>query len=770
MSNSIFRSRGTTLAAACLVALAACDPTDDAIAPRPGTQTGLSIDLQVSGARVATGEKVAVAIGTSYIGKLGGLQGYLEFDPSRLRYVGQDESARSILVVNADKANIGRLRVATMNASGIQGRAATLVFEVLGAGYTYGLGFRVEEAATAKHVALIKDVSVSRIVREVPDLLVPSEVQALTVQQLGKALGAGDIVLNTPGQYVLNLKYGDATLDGTISLSDALDVLGTAVGANEMITGTDSPSRDRVIAANVFPSNTPGLGEPSDALPPGAEIIADGSAADTVAGSLTLSDALTILSEGVGLDQPVAGELIPGRGALASTTQNVSADITASTTWTKDKIWVLTKKIRVTNGATLTIQAGTTIQGSTSPDSSTQSGALFVQRDGWIIADGTAREPIVFTCTSGTKFKGCWGGLVINGNSHFNRDAGSLTPGVTANGITRSTAGCKENPNGEGDSGPFGGCNDADSSGVLRYVRVEYAGRRFNTENELNGIAFQAVGNKTIVDYVQSHASLDDGVEFFGGSVNVKHLYLTANEDDSFDFTEGYNGMVQYVIIQHDPLDSDKGIEADNCNPSACFDATPRSTPQIYNITMYGKPTPSDSVTGSPANNSNAGLHIRRGAHPTVANAIVMNFTQALDIDDNATCSTTDGPLTIKNSIFTQNFRLDAKRDVADGSVGGIGADADGSCGSEDLWLQDAARNNLFPVTTPVRDPANKLLPDWRPTVGQATSGAITPPANGFFDAANAQFMGAVPPAVAGNGNIPWYSGWTRGWQSSTQP
>src|SRR5262245_52357147 len=106
MSNSILWSRGVaTMAAACLVALAACDPTDNAIAPRPGVQTGLSIELQVSGLRVAAGQKLAVAIVTSYAGKLGGLQGYLDFDPSRLRYVGQDESARSILLVNTDKAS-----------------------------------------------------------------------------------------------------------------------------------------------------------------------------------------------------------------------------------------------------------------------------------------------------------------------------------------------------------------------------------------------------------------------------------------------------------------------------------------------------------------------------------------------------------------------------------------------------------------------------------------------------------------------------------------
>jgi hypothetical protein len=257
--------------------------------------------------------------------------------------------------------------------------------------------------------------------------------------------------------------------------------------------------------------------------------------------------------------------------------------------------YVLRGAVFIARGANLVIQPGTRIVGEFAT-----LGTLVIEQGGRIIADGTAAAPIVFTSDQpiGQRARGDWGGLIINGEAPTN-----LPGGV---GL------------GEGDTGQYGGNSPNDNSGVLRYVRVEYAGIEFSPDNELNGIAFQGVGRGTVVDYVQIKFNKDDGVEFFGGTVDARHLILTAIGDDSIDWTFGWTGRIQFAIAQQRGDDADNGIEADNNGNNNAL--TPVSNPTLYNVTLIGDP---DTNEGG---ESDDGGEIREGTAGTFRNFIIMGF------------------------------------------------------------------------------------------------------------------------------------------------
>jgi hypothetical protein len=305
---------------------------------------------------------------------------------------------------------------------------------------------------------------------------------------------------------------------------------------------------------------------------------------------------------------------------------------------------------------------------------------------------------------------------------------------------------------------------------VLSYVRVEYGGFILTGNNELNGLTLGAVGSGTDVDYVQVHAGLDDGIEMFGGTVDLKFLYLTANSDDSYDCSFGYRGRTQFVIIQHDSLDADKGIECDNTETAETYNADPRVRAPLWNFTFVGRQSPT-GTGGVSGNNSNDAIHVRRGTRPQLQNFLVIGARRVLDIDDAATCDTelNGAGLLFKNSLLAGN------------GVGG-NTDSDPTCAPyndvtftgtnlEQLLIDDPANNitTLASFAGLLKAPFDVLLPDFRPIAGSAAATFVggTPPNDGFFDP-TATYAGAVAPANASASNIPWYSGWTRGWQSAT--
>ena len=339
---------------------------------------------------------------------------------------------------------------------------------------------------------------------------------------------------------------------------------------------------------------------------------------------------------GVPIDSPYqkAFESCPeGTSEIAERTCQLSGVYTQDLTLTNDAIYVISGGVFIgekadigdpvpTDGPVLTIEPGTRIIGSGGSNN-----ALYIQRGSKIIADGLPNAPIVMTgatTASEGATSGQWGGLVINGAAPLN----TCTDGV-----------CEAV--GEGDSGAYGGDNPEDDSGILRYVRVQFAGERINDEDELNGIAFQGVGNKTIVDYIQVHRNADDGIEFYGGTVNAKHLVLTDIEDDSVDWTQGWQGKLQYVLvkqIQDETVDTDRGMELDNLEQDN--DAQPRSGGIMANFTLLGKA-------------GELGINPRRGTAGRFSNFLVVDFDRCLDIDSSATFAVADaGELTFENTLF----------------------------------------------------------------------------------------------------------------------
>jgi hypothetical protein len=255
----------------------------------------------------------------------------------------------------------------------------------------------------------------------------------------------------------------------------------------------------------------------------------------------------------------------------------------------------------------LEMAPGAVVFGSSSSD------FLVIEQGCALVADGTAEQPIIFTAAQDVdgvvedNERGLWGGVVINGSAPIN-DCPA--------GIEGGTAACTKE--GEANSGTFGGADPSDNSGILRYVNVRYAGSNVDEQNQLNGIAFQGVGDETVVEYVQVHNNLDDGIEFFGGTVDAKYVVLTGNADDSLDWTDGWSGRVQYLYIEQASNAGDQGIEADNREGDE--DALPRSNPTIANMTVLGNP------------GENA-LRFRRGTGIALSNSYVDGSASCIRVD-----------------------------------------------------------------------------------------------------------------------------------------
>jgi hypothetical protein len=780
-STLLIQRLRTGVLAGALVVAAGCDRTD--LPAANSSAAPLRVGLEVSSLTAAPSSRVALAVTATVAApdRLGGLQGSLRFDPSRLRYVGQDDASPSFTIVNDSRAGQGTLQLLSTDVAGLAPRTVILAFDVVGPEYARSLRYTLDAAATPD-IRPLTSVSVAERAALAADLQLAGEPRRLALAdwdaRLGTKFGVQERPLATPGQYLLDLRYGDANLTGSLNVFDYTYVANVAVGNQELIIGTDNPSRDAVVAANVFPPNNPGLGEPGDGNPPGRE----GNGNRVV----NVFDALAIGNEVVGNLRDIVGELVPGRGPQATLRAIIPAGtITTDRTLFRDSIYQLDGMVRVDGGATLTIQAGTRIEGNTALNPS----ALVIQRNGRVVARGTALQPIIMTCTAATPFKGCWGGFWIAGNAPINasHNATATSPVITGRA---ATGGCFEAVSEGGAGHQYGGCNADDSSGVVQYVIAAYGGFLFSPNNELNNVTLGGVGRKTVIDHVQAHAGLDDGFELFGGTVNPQFMVATANSDDSWDICCGWNGSAQFVLVQHDSLDSDKGIEADNTEPPASlFLSTPRMVALMYNYTFVGKRNPR-SLSGTANNNSMDAIHLRRGTRPELSNVLVVSHRVGLDLDDNDTCSPANY-LPVHNSMFAGIPATDSLSDAKRGYGLGNPDNADpAGCPNlpdarfaEDTALLNATQNNVVVADTAVsnallRAPFDVMLPDFRPRAGSlaATTVGATPPATHpvtgqptLFDV-SATYIGAVAPANASNNNIPWYSGWTRGWRTSSAP
>jgi len=299
-------------------------------------------------------------------------------------------------------------------------------------------------------------------------------------------------------------------------------------------------------------------------------------------------------------------------------TVEVSTKITANTTWTADKYYLLKGNVYVQAPAELTIEAGTVIFGD-----KVSKGALVINRGAKIHAVGTAAAPIIFTSSAPATFRnyGDWGGVVLLGKAVNNQNVDQTIEGVT--GTT-------------GDDGKYGGTADDDNSGELQYARIEFAGIALSTDNELNGLTLGSVGSGTTIDHVQVSYSGDDSFEWFGGTVNAKNLIAFKGWDDDFDTDFGFRGNIQYAVSHRDPNIADKsgsnGFESDNDGSGST--KTPLTAPVFSNVSWFGPGVYAKlSNTGTlVAANYNANYqfagHLRRNSSIKVYNSIFVGSRQ----------------------------------------------------------------------------------------------------------------------------------------------
>ncbi len=425
----------------------------------------------------------------------------------------------------------------------------------------------------------------------------------------------------------------------------------------------------------------------------------------------------------------------------------VTSSITANTTWTKSNVYILDTKIFVEAGAVLTIEPGTVIKGRAKANPADAT-ALVIARGARINANGTAAAPIVFTAETDNlssttpnlteSDRGLWGGVVILGRARINTVSGQ----GNIEGIATNDA-----------RGIYGGTDDDDNSGVFRYVQIKHSSAIVAANVELNALSLGGVGRGTTIEYIDAYAANDDGFEFFGGTVNTKYLISSFNDDDNFDWDEGFRGKGQFWFGIGA---SDKGNQAMEMDGGTTpEDGQPYAMPELYNLTLIGSGATS-------ANSGSNGLIFRDNTGGKLHNSIIHDYrTYAVRIETESAQSQDSakrlaaGDLAITNNIFGTfgAGTTDAQLFISPNATTGGAAPATNYTADH---IKAGNRINLDPLLTGISRTRNKGL-DPRPAASSpAFTGAKTAPSDGFF--AQTDFIGAFKTA-----------NWAKGWSAISQ-
>ncbi len=418
---------------------------------------------------------------------------------------------------------------------------------------------------------------------------------------------------------------------------------------------------------------------------------------------------VTILFSACTIQEDTIGDVIinPG-GGNTNGTVILEGNITENRTLTSNEVYELRGGVSVVDGVTLTIEAGTRIiAGNT--------GGVFaylaIEQGAKIMAEGTANQPIVFTSNNATPNPGDWGGLLLAGRAPINR------------GITATT---------EVANLTYGGTDPADNSGVLRYIRLEYTGGKINADTEYNGLSLYGVGSGTTLEYIQAFNGNDDGIEFFGGTVNLKYAIVTGAADDSFDWTDGWIGNGQFWIVQQNTNEGDHGIEADNLRSNN--EALPFSNPTLSNITLIG---------AEDGDRDNQAVLLARGTKVAIYNMIVKNFSQGIEITEEQTFTNlNNNEITIRNSIIDNESSFEL------------------SAGTATVNLADfATYSNYSTDATGTPVPNEFEISGFRGTYQYTTA---VDGVDNFDPATLGSFFTSAPYVGAIDENDTWTNGWTR--------
>jgi hypothetical protein len=312
-------------------------------------------------------------------------------------------------------------------------------------------------------------------------------------------------------------------------------------------------------------------------------------------------------------------------------------------------VYKLTGKLQINNGAILTIPAGTKIEATGGT-----SAYIAVAQGGKLNVKGTAANPVIMTSGLATKKAGDWGGVVICGKAPINTTTGGT-------GTAQSEVGDLA----------YGGSVANDNSGSITYLRIEYAGAAFSSSKEFNGVSLFGVGSGTVFQNVEAYAGADDGFEFFGGTVNTSNLISIGNEDDQFDWTEGWNGTNTNWYGKISFGKGNRGIEADNLE--ANFTNTPISNPTITGITLIGPGSTADA-TSYPENNA---FKLRRGTKGVFSNVVLSAWKQGFSVDNDETIAFIPAMLKASDVYFISDVATKTKGALTPVAPATSGASAD---------------------------------------------------------------------------------------------
>ncbi|HEX7765050.1 MAG TPA: hypothetical protein VF433_15760, partial [Cellvibrio sp.] len=422
-------------------------------------------------------------------------------------------------------------------------------------------------------------------------------------------------------------------------------------------------------------------------------------------------------------------------------------------------------------GPILTIKAGAKLAFSNPVD------YVRIARGSQIFAEGTKEAPIVFSATKDLIEKtategdrGLWGGVQILGQGLTNKCTDPTNCHITS----------------EGRPGTYGGNNNEESSGVLRYVVVKHAGYEVVDGNELNGITFYAVGSGTKVEYVQTYSTRDDGFEMFGGAVNLKHVVAVNVADDSFDFADGYVGNIQFALAIH-TSGANRCIEGDNTGEGRADGILPMTHPRISNHTCITSGVDTNQGTFPTSKGDSEGPLLREGTQFELYNSIITSNAPGMASNECFEQDDTEGPETVDameagisvvkstlvacseaiktGKVDPSNAGFNAKTWFTAAGNNNVVIDSSVTGGLPATVIKDLATNPRAYITAPAFSDGNTTaitVPVFDVTTLSQNPSTTTPPvagSNDFFDAVN--FIGAV------SEENDWVSGWTVGLTTS---
>ena len=435
----------------------------------------------------------------------------------------------------------------------------------------------------------------------------------------------------------------------------------------------------------------------------------------------------------------------------------VTDDVDGSTTWSSDKTYILDGLVFVNPGATLTIEPGTVVKARPQNDISTEDGAsaLIVRRDGTINADGSADSPIIFTSTQddleddsdlGPTDRGLWGGVILLGKAPISEPQAVQIEGIpdTENAL-------------------FGGSDPADDSGTMRYVSIRHGGFSISgvSGDEINGLTMGAIGSGTTIEYIEVFSNLDDGFEWFGGTVHARNLAAAYCADDAFDWDTGFRGTGQFWFAVQSSDAAGRGGELDGFDLTTDENADEFSDPVVTNATFIGS-----GVGASPDGGNDFALRIRNGGASEWYNSIYTAYPDLavrIDADDGANDRWQAGDVTLRNNVF---FDFGAGTDIPsivrdgngetnpNGNTRDQQVDADNTFQDPQLGGIDRGRNG----TLDPRPGADLPAPEAKGTFENTSAGGSSDfPGVDLGPIQDVSYLGAFDPGAS-----LWTNGWTK--------